>query len=101
MHARAHVTGINQDGRHAVTGELGRQRPGQQLQRRLACPVGTPTWIGAVRGVARDVHDEPASFGQQRHRQLNQGNRRPDVDAKDAPESHDVETRERADTPEL
>ena len=49
----------------------------------LLAPYGPQPGIRAVRGVARDVHDQPAPLGEQRNRELNQRERRARVDGKD------------------
>jgi hypothetical protein len=54
-----------------------------------------------VRGVAGDVDDQPAAFGQQRNRQLDQSDGCADVDGEDPPETRHVELQERADASEL
>ena len=81
--------------------QLRGQRPGQQLQRRLARAIRSPARIGGLRGVARDVHDETAAFGQQRHGELNQRDRRARVDGEDPSESLHVEVHQRPDAAEL
>ena len=101
MHARPHVAGIDEHGRDAAIAELSRQRARQELQRRLAGAVRSPAGIGALRRVARDVHDEPATFGKQRDGELNQRDRRAGVDREDAAEALHVEVQQRADAAEL
>ena len=101
MHARPHVAGIDEHRRHVPFAQFVRECPRQQLQGRFACAVRAPAGIRAVRGVARDVDDQAAPFGQQRNRQLNQGNRRAGIDREDPPEALHVEVDERADAAEL
>src|SRR5947207_8124697 len=54
----------------------------------------TTLFRSGLRGVARDVHDKTASFRQQRHGKLNQGDRRAGVHREDAPEALHVELHE-------
>ena len=72
MHPRAHVARIDEHGRDAWLAQLGGQRSRQELERRLAGAVRSPAGIRAVCRVARDVHDEAAPLGEQRHGELNQ-----------------------------
>ena len=73
----------------------------QELERRLAGAVRTPARIRAVRRIARDVDDEAATRGEQRHRELDERDRRAGVDREHAAEALDVERQQRADSAEL
>src|SRR4051812_9956358 len=66
----------------------------------LLAPYGPHPGYAAC-GVARDVHDEPATLAEERLGELNQRQRRTCVDGKDATELLDLEVHQRSDAAEL
>ena len=102
VHARPHVAGIDDDGGDTPVSRssVASVRVSSSSAALLA-PYGPQPAYAPVRGVARDVHDEAAAFGQERHRQLDQRDRRAGVDGEDTPEALHVELHQRSDAAKL
>jgi hypothetical protein len=98
MHPRAHVAGVDEDGRDSLVEQFGGQRPGQEFECSLACAVRTPAGVGAVCRVAGDVDDKTVTCGEKGHRQLDERDWRAGIDREHAAEALNVEGHQRTDS---